>query len=715
MNFPLFSLTKLLISFSCICFVAGFAVNGAATPPKILTQEKLKVGDRIRFSFMGREALGEIIEVKKNGWYRVKTRGRNGLQERLVTPSKFLGRAGAKSGNKGSGGKGSSSEYQVWTDRSGNTLEAKFIELSGGAVKLKKKDGESITVNLTDLSIADIQRATRMTANKAFGKDLTDESDVDLDDDLTDGSEEGLVDFDFDGARSVEVKVSDWNLKREPFNLVADWELNQSFSMRLEASHSAGVLIDPRNPAIGFVLGTSVGKHPTGFLFDCKSGRTVGPYTITSPERATILAYDAVRHRLLTSSSWSRLSTTLDVWKVGRNDIELEFRFYPYPKDAKLKPSPTSGIFIDDDRIAITTRNQIAVYDLTNKRGLYAMKFDGMCRPQLHHGGEFGFGTSDNHVVALDLKAGKVVGKSPVKLVTSSPKNRQPTQLFSISPDMTRVVSMKRRFLEVYDLASGERLEYFLLPAVREQWPIFLDDENILVSNPIGSWASLVNIPLRSAIWKFTFCHMTFGPLGSQQVWRSADKTVGSMNGWSGTFKTTGTSLPQESARQVIESLKLKDLIVLQRGDSVSLDVKAAGEKGTTAIKNQLQAIGINIDPNSPKLLKATTGSGPTTTDTFQNVTGGGSQSVTNTSSYFELALIQNGEKVWYFGGGSSTKNLGNLVVINEGDSLNKMANAGRIGSEEFFSSVELPEQFIKVPPKGYYGFTNAFEEFDEE
>jgi hypothetical protein len=489
-------------------------------------------------------------------------------------------------------------------------------------------------------------------------------------------------------------------LKRVPTIPAADWDHNQSFSENLDVTHSGGVLIDPRVPSVGFVRGTSPGDPDTGFMFDAKSGKTIGPF-ITGLPKAVILAYDAVKYRLLTFSTRSSEEKLIDVWKVGSKGLVYQYSFSPYPPGTRIKHYIGSARFLDNDCVALLIANQLAVYDLANRKGVYSVKFDLMTRPQFASGLDYFFGLIDNHVVAVDMRDGEIVAKSPIKLETTGRQNLNPTQEFSVSSDLTRLVTMKRRYMEIFDLASGEKLESFLQPTVRALNPVFLDDENVLVANNFGG--SLVNIRLRSAIWNYSFCNFSFGPLGSTEIWSSTDKSEGSVQGRGGKFCAFATPIPNQKSKQIIDSLELEDLIVLQSGDSVALDLDAAGG-GKGVIIDQLISIGIKIDADSPNKLVAHVQQGGSSSQTYQNSVGGGSQTLNKTSEYFELALYRDGEKVWYFQGGSSSKDLGSLVILNEGETVQGKADADRIGPGEFFRSIQLPNEFIKVPGSGFYG-----------
>ena len=142
---------------------------------------------------------------------------------------------------------------------------------------------------------------------------------------------------------------------------------------------------------------------------------------------------------------------------------------------------------------------------------------------------------------------------------------------------------------------------------------------------------------------------------------------------------------------------------MLRSGDSVAVDLKAAGA-GEQAILEQLQAIGIRIDPGSPNKLVAKVTQGGSSVQNYKNLSGGGSESVTQSTEYFELTLFKSGEKVWYMSSGSSTQDLGSFVVLYEGETLQGRASANRIGTAAFYGSIVLPKEFIKVPEGGFYG-----------
>ena len=357
-----------------------------------------------------------------------------------------------------------------------------------------------------------------------------------------------LVEFDFAGARVLEANVAAWNLKREPVIPTADWDHHQSFTMQLDASHSDYVLLDARDPSIGFVSGTNVRDAPTGFLFNSKLGRTVGPFSVETPQ-AKILAYDAVRHRLLTSSTWARYNKTVDLWKVGSKGLTHLFSFSPYPPGQQIKLEIDDARFLENDRVALGIMNRLAVYDLANHTALFEVEFDGFAKPHFGSGCDYAYGLMQNHVVAVDLRAGEIAAKSPVQLETANGKTRQPTQLFSISPDLTRLVTMKRRYLEIFDLASGEKTESFFLPTVGERQPYFLDNENVLVTSNMGG--SLVNVRLRSAIWNYSWCKLTFGPLGSSEIWATTEKSAASIDQSGGRFSAFATPIPNATAQNL--------------------------------------------------------------------------------------------------------------------------------------------------------------------
>ncbi len=140
----------------------------------------------------------------------------------------------------------------------------------------------------------------------------------------------------------------------------------------------------------------------------------------------------------------------------------------------------------------------------------------------------------------------------------------------------------------------------------------------------------------------------------------------------------------------------------------MALQLAAAGA-GQSSIANQLRSRGFKIDPGSSSVLKATVTRGKSETREYRDAgSATGSQKATFSLEYFQLELIQGGETVWYIQGGSSSQELGDLVILYDGETVQSKANEGRISAGQFFSALKLPELFVKVPENGFYGFSRG-------
>ncbi len=558
-----------------VCFITQFddgnggaalvGANEIVTVSDLSIPDDYQVGDQVRFRFLGNPAVGTVVEITATSWLKVEFAGRFGKQWTILPPGDVLGKVEPDGDQPMTGDVPANPDdppaggpdvgngrmpYRVWTDNRGNEIEARLVELRDNTVRLQQRNGQTIQLKISELSIGDIRVAMRANARETFGDRAVNRPRPDNPQPDTAGYQ--TVTFDFSATRETAVDVSGWDLQGDQDTLPADPAHHQRFSMELNASHSGGVIVDPRVPSRGFVVATNVNEPPAGFLFDCQSGRTIGPIEIPTP-KSQVLGYDAVGHRLLTSTRWSRRTLTLDVWTLTRDGIEHQFSFSPDPAGTKIPRRATTAAFIDQDRLAVIFPGQIRFYDLTRRRSLSGVTFDLFSTPQFDGTGQYAFGLIDNHVVAVDLQTGDVTGRSPVTLETTSSKIRQPTQLFSVSPDLARVATIRRRYLELFDLASGERLESCFLPTVGQRHPVFLDAENILAIDNTG--ASLVNIPLKSAIWDYSFCKLEPGPPGSGQVWGLSGTTVGSRAGRSGRFSVSAIRIPNESSRASLKAL----------------------------------------------------------------------------------------------------------------------------------------------------------------
>ncbi len=248
-------------------------------------QEEYRVGDRIRIEILGDETEATVTEINRNGWLWVECQGRRARQRMLVRPQDVIGKvepagdhAGLDGGMGDEGGENVTpdnpqAELRVWTDNRGNTIEARIIELHRNRVKLQKQDGETIQIGIAELSASDVQVAMAWNAGRVFGE-RAEKRKPGMPAPEVDPETMGYktVKFDFAETRPIKAGVTGWNLKRDTLPAESAEPNHQDFSMELPASHSGGVLRDPRVASRGFVVGTNVLDPPTGFLFDDQSG-----------------------------------------------------------------------------------------------------------------------------------------------------------------------------------------------------------------------------------------------------------------------------------------------------------------------------------------------------------------------------------------------------------------------------------------------------------
>ena len=259
-----------------------------------------------------------------------------------------------------------------------------------------------------------------------------------------------------------------------------------------------------------------------------------------------------------------------------------------------------------------------------------------------------------------------------------------------------KIAFRSSHYLKIYDLEKGQVVHKVVLPPTPSGQTYFLDDENILVYSNVGT--SIINLRLKTAIASYQFGMCTPGTIGTNQFWFLGSQVdIGKYHCF-----VRSTHFPPEPELELIDSLDPEELVVLRPGDSISVDLVAAGE-GAGWLMEQLREKGYKIDPASPNRLVASESRSSKGSTTYRDVRGGPSQTVQQRTINWELALIQNGEQVWRMAGGAASQELGNFVILQPGESVESKANGGlnRVGN--FFYGIELPTEFIRMPKRGYY------------
>jgi len=139
----------------------GSSTNRSSTPGG-KKKESYKVGDKVLVDWAGKTYTAEVLGFAPTGWIKVEFAREGFMLTPTLPPDQIKPMVDAEKKKALAG-----ATLRTWTDKGSKfKVDAKFVELANGSVKLEKEDGETVTIALDKLSEAD-QRIARQLADQA--------------------------------------------------------------------------------------------------------------------------------------------------------------------------------------------------------------------------------------------------------------------------------------------------------------------------------------------------------------------------------------------------------------------------------------------------------------------------------------------------------------------------------------------------------------------
>ena len=689
-----------------ISFLASVAFTFLIIVSNASAQDSYNVGDKIRFEVMRKKATGTVSKVLSNGIYKVdvdKGNDRFLPSTTLVRQANVLGKVDSdsvqpKNKRKKSASKSEASAkpmadsgVRMWRDNTGNhKIEGAFVDLIDGQVKLKAPDGSPISVPLARLNPNDSKLAeslkSEMSEDNPFAGGVMPSDTASNEPSFT------IREMDFSKAKGITAALTDnWNVKPIKAKPIAVPDATKLYP--IEISGRRKIIRDLRTPNRIYIGNRKLLKRvEEGLVVDLATGKTLGPFTYPMKNVRTI-AFDSKSNQLLTATSTGERTRpkTVDVWRINGNDVEHKFGFVA--SDKKIVLPVQSGMFLDDERVLLTIFGQAGIFNLNTMKAETGFQFFSASVVVTGPNGKYLYGRVDDKTAIFDVEAKKTVGTLDQLL--------QITNNFGFNESMTRVAFTEAQRLVIYDLVEGREIEQVILPfqVAAGRTPIFLDDENILLTRSMG--ASLVNLRLKSPIWSFRGPKFESVP-GTNKILAIGKK--------SGSESIGFVDMPGKAAKDFIAATTLEELTVMPRGSAVSIrDIKSSAKQ---EIQNQLESNGYQVANDAPFEFRSKVTKGEKTSRTYRDVTGGADETVTMQSESYELALYKGDEKIWFRTGGSGSTDPGMFVQLNEGESVQSRANQGKGSADGFFSSLLLPDVFVKTPDGYHFGTSTGLDDF---
>jgi hypothetical protein len=572
-------LNVLIYAVPALCILPN-VVFAAPKRPQAAGSPQFKVGDRAIWEFAGKEHKGTVQSIDPNtGWITLKLDDGEFGGTKLGPASRFQKIASKKAKTVGNENpfetveeRASKSGPRTWSDQSGKfKIEGTLVKLENDAVTLKRKDGKEVTLPIEKLSAEDKEflKGPRSSSSSA---DEDDESETPFPRSNAEAS----------GARPIDVrKTSQWTYApdaratkdvpatrialgpktffEKPFQVFVSPENLQAVVVWLDefqGKKSRVQVCNLRGDKLEESGDFARGQVPIAMSNDMSR---VVAFSIASQERDTLYLYDVAGHKLTPRMSWA-----------------------PHTGQGPIKQNIQSARFIDKDHLlTINTDGAYVLWDVSGDvKPRYQIPKAAGKKPAFSAGGRYFALTVDGGIVIVEALTGNRAGFLEVDdhwngLVSFDPTGHQ---MALVTGGQVRVWDLTKREI-TFDFAGGagghEQLD----------WP---DENTLLVDNKM-----VIDVPHRVQIWTYT--GNPVGTLvGDRLLYVEADQTCLLASG----------SVPNDEARNLVKSLQGDDLLKIQPGGTVSLDVQMAGfqqhrEKVLEELKKSLTANGKQIADGS--------------------------------------------------------------------------------------------------------------------
>src|SRR5262245_37050398 len=209
-------------------------------------------------------------------------------------------------------------EVRKWTARAGDfSTEAELVDVSGGNVVLKKKDGNTITVPLDRLSLADVRyvedylRRATAAVGKPVGEPEARPAKADKVSANTGKSNNDA------GPPLARPNASQWQVHADPGENLQIRDV----SISLPNEFGSGDLLIPTTPS-RFIGHVSNGLKPSVQAWDVRSGDRLGPIEIEGhPHPAPALSPDG---ELLAVFQRTGSKSKLQIWSLKKKAVAKE-------------------------------------------------------------------------------------------------------------------------------------------------------------------------------------------------------------------------------------------------------------------------------------------------------------------------------------------------------------------------------------------------------
>jgi hypothetical protein len=681
----------------------------------VTERTKLQIGDKVQINQFNKWFNAEVVGLNTMG-HLIHVKYYNPTFKRVLTTMvRFEDiRIEVKSGRDAkspasTAGTGNPFEpdkgFRTWQDDSGKfKIEAELAGVEGDSVRLKRRDGTTITVALSRLSEADRQFVERLQGKS--GGEPSEEAAAEEDEPSAE-EDEYVDELPTKRAEMENVEVVLLSADAAPSNLEPDGGVAvATLTRRVVAlppksdffERAGGLFVAaaaPNQVMIPFSKMNEHGKPTRVVLCDLKQG---GQRARSLAFSADALAMDIgpAGDLILSRANGFHFGTKsrVDLWRVKGNKLEHELGWKPYAgEDHGGRDGDVEwAAFVDAERVlTLSGSNKLVLWKLPEVRAVYSLDVCFHTQPAFSAGRKYLAALTDVGLAVLDAKTGEVKGVYPTAEKSGMPIFR---------PDGKQLALVTPYRLVVWEFADGKVYRDIgcsvgAVGRLGVAWP---SKDYILVG---GRY--LVDLPRYSVLWDYQ--GSDFAESISRQFWcLCSDRN---------SLALVPLPLPHQAAQAAASQLKPEDYRAIEPGVTVSLEVNVSVQPDQAQqiqqhFESQLKDRGMKIAAGSPYKLVVCTKLGELETLQYEESRGlfplprfrgpfGGPSGPVRTINFqdqvSEIAFLVNGQQAW---AASATVRAPDHIAVAQDQTPEQAVQNLQKPNVNFFYDVQIPSYVAK-------------------
>lgn len=621
-----------------------------------------------------------------------------------------------------------SAQVRTWTDSTGrHKMQAKFVEVADGKVKLEREDGSQFAIDLKKLSEADQKYVAEQASDAASpfqavppmgtkAKKSEDEEDekptakkrtrqAEPEEEDTPRmkrkprrsaeAEDEEAETEEDGPREVKPR---WK-QAAPIALTPSkdkWSLKISAPAEsLAVRKNRAVVIPPKddffeglrtvvvNPVIGWAaLGYTWDKHGKGSrtrlaVCDLVKGKFLGAaWTGKAGLMIPLAMRDNGIELVMRSEEFGfGKHDRLELWKMTGQGISRQVQWKPYGHLEGGNRDVIWAAFLDTNRLAtMNSGGRLAVWDMEKVQPVcYGDTNAHGCIPALSPDRKYIAFAADDKICLFDVEAQEVTGvlQAPAKLTFP---------ICRFTPKGTRLICGAFNRIYVWDLATGGLFREIWTDKIHIDEQMFCPSEDhILVGNQ-----TLVDIESQIRLWTYS---------GHERCAILGDTCLFAVNAHNQQGAVIPAVIPQSGVREALKkALANPEFFVLQPGTTVRLNLNALSdpgerEKASTALTQKLTANGFTVGPNGTIELAALTESTKQIEVAYHGFGMFGHRVYKMQEYVSRLRFVYQGKTAWE----GQANNVPGSISLKEGETVEQVLRQNEKPNYRYFQTAELP------------------------